>query len=132
MILHSVTPNGCLFLFLLKRKKIFLSANWFSPMRLKIYSCFSRLTAEVFCLQFIFFPIFDKIGPALSEFKGYFFANALFSDIEDPIVIKGPRTVIRLPADNDKLHVIKIRFHMDLFKQRLRGNTFVLYGKRCK
>ena len=92
------------------------STYWDLSVCYKIYSCFSRLTTQVFCLQFVFFTILNKTSSALSKLKGYVFANTLLSYIKYPIIIKRSCKFIRLSAYHNKLNIIKIRFNMYFFK----------------
>ena len=64
-----------------KRCTLYCSIYWDLSVYYKIYSCFSCLTTQVFCLQFIFFTVLNKVSSALSEFKRNIFSDTLLTNI---------------------------------------------------
>lgn len=62
---------------------------------------------------------------ALSEFKGNVFANALFSNIKNPSVVKRSCILIQFAANDHKFNSIKMVFQINCFDERLDRDAFV-------
>ena len=83
----------------------------------------ARLAAQVSGLERIAPAVFDKVGAALAKFEADVFADALRTQIEDPVVVEGSGVPVGLSADDHQLHAVQIRLQIHTLQKRLGGDA---------
>lgn len=62
--------------------------------------------------------VFDKVGAALAKFEADVFADALRTQIEDPVVVEGSGVPVGLSADDHQLHAVQIRLQIHTLQKQ--------------
>lgn len=66
----------------------------------------------------------------LSKFKSNIFSDILFTNVQDPVIVKRSGIIIRLTANHNQFNTLKIPLDVNAFNQRLCSNIFML-NRQC-